>query len=272
MEQWMQDAANHFTRPWSGRRGIETIDRNAEVILVKVPIDQLSDTLESLAIASHRNVMGSEIELSGPSVLTYQLVGHSWSIMVEVGVSGIYSLSVLQSKQLAKLSEQLKQPVIRLIVSDTVGCIGYDLFENGEIAEYFSATEGSSLDDSNDHGIQPERYVWFSSPEELEEDNDPKAPEQIAYFWSRRRQIAIDDLRSIYSFADQFLREYDAFDPAIDDRYLLETVSWLEIGKRYRVRNRGFTMVIFGYDADGRGPEVTSVPDLARVDCFVFSH
>ncbi|OUL25740.1 hypothetical protein BV372_27690 [Nostoc sp. T09] len=46
--QWNFEITEHFTRPWSERRGIESIDRNAEVVLVKVPLNVLSDALVHL--------------------------------------------------------------------------------------------------------------------------------------------------------------------------------------------------------------------------------
>lgn len=265
-EQRFQDAAKDFTRPWSERRGIESIDRNAEVILLRVPLNELSDALAARAIASRRNVMGAKIEVSGPSVLAYQLPEHSWSIMVRV--YGFHKPSVLQSSALAQLSRQLKQPIIRLLVSDTGGTIGYDLFENGELVEYFRGAKEDVVADSNEHGIQPQRYVWFPSRDDLEEDDDPNVARQTAYFWSRRRQVVVGEMESLWGFADQVLRQYDAFDPAIDAGYLLGNDS-LERGKRYRVQNPGITLVL-GYDRNGRRREVTSVPDLVRVDYFTF--
>jgi hypothetical protein len=34
-DQFIREAAEHFTRPWPQRRGIESIDRNAAVVLLK---------------------------------------------------------------------------------------------------------------------------------------------------------------------------------------------------------------------------------------------
>lgn len=258
-------AAEDFTRPWSQRRGIESIDRNAEVVLVRVPLDQLSNILAAQAIESQRDVMGAQIELLGNFVFTYQLVGHSWSIMVPG-----FNPSVLQSTELARLSNQLGQPVIRLQVSDTGGAVGYDLFENGRLTEYFQGVEENLTHDSNEHGIHPQRYIWFPPPEELEEDVDPNEPARTAYFWSSRRQVTTaEEIGSIWGFAGQLLIEYDTFDPAIDDRYLLGEYSGFKRGSRYRVQNPGFTLVL-GYDQDLRRQEVTSVPDLVRVDYFRF--
>ena len=271
-EQQIREASEDFTRPWSGRRGIETIDRNAEVILVRVPLDELSDALAARAIAHQRDVMGAEIEVSAISVLAYQLVGHSWSISIMVHVLSYYNnLRVLQSSELAQLSRQLKQPIIRLLVSDTGGTIGYDLFEDGELVEYFRGASGNVAADSNEHGIHPQRYVWFTHPDDLDEDEDPNEPAQTAFFWSRRRQIAAEEMKNIWGFANYLLLQYDAFDPAIDDDYLLGRKDYSSGGKRFRVQNPGITLGL-GYDPTGCREEVRTVPDFARVDYFSFGN
>ncbi|MEA5505828.1 hypothetical protein VB735_22480 [Halotia wernerae UHCC 0503] len=247
-EQFRNEATKQFMRPWSERRGIESIDRNAEVVLVKVPLDQLSNTLAEKAIESRHNVIGTEIEVSGTFVFAYQLVGHPWSIVVSDTLH-------LQSTELAQLSKQLEKPVIRLIVSDTSGIIGYNLFEGGRLVEYFQGEEGELADDSNEHGIKPQRYLLFPYP-----DDEPET-QQTAYFWSLRRQLTAKEIGNIWNFTDQFLLEYDAFDPAIDSSYLLGEYS-LKRGDRYRVQNQGFTLVL------GSGQKITSIPDLVRVDYF----
>lgn len=81
-EPQKNDTAADFTRPWSSRRGIESIDRNASVVLVKAPLDSLSAVLATTALETRRNILGSEIELSGYFELAYQIVGQAWSIMV----------------------------------------------------------------------------------------------------------------------------------------------------------------------------------------------
>ncbi|QMS90360.1 hypothetical protein HUN01_23270 [Nostoc edaphicum CCNP1411] len=262
-EQFIREAVENFTRPWPQRRGIESIDRNAAVVLVKVPLNQLSDALAEKAIESQRNVMGSEIEVSGAFVFAYQLVGHPWSIMISGDLS--YP-SILESSEFALLSKQLEQTVIMLLVSDSAGEISYDLFEGGELVEYFRGSDGELTDDSNKYGIQSQRYLLFPYPDELEEDEDSEA-QQTAYFWSRRRQVTAEEIGNIWDFARQLMLDYDAFDPAIDSSYLLREYS-LRAG-RYQVQNPGFTLV-FGYEKDGRSQEVTSVPDLVRVDYFRF--
>jgi hypothetical protein len=271
-EQFMREAAEHFTRPWSERRGIESIDRNDAVVLVKVPLYQLSDVLTEKAIASQRNVIGAEIEVSGAFVFAYQLVGHPWSILI----SGHWSYpSILESSELAQLSKQLGQAVINLFVSDSAGEIGYDLFEGGELVEYFRGSDGELTDDSNEYGIQSQRYLLFPYPDDLDDDDDleddkESEAQQIGYFWSRRRQVTAEEIGNIWDFAYQLMLDYDAFDPAIDSRYLLGAYS-LKYGDRYQVQNPGFGLVL-GYNADGRSQIITSVPDLLRVDYFRFEN
>ncbi|BAY80083.1 hypothetical protein NIES25_65710 (plasmid) [Nostoc linckia NIES-25] len=270
MDEQFREIAEHFTRPWSQRRGIESIDRNAEVVLLKVPLDRLSDVLAEKAMESQRNVMGAEIEVSGAFVFAYQLVGHPWSIMV----SGLLdNPSILQSSELAQLSKQLGQPVIRLLVSDTASEIGYDLFEGGELVEYFRGSDGELTDNSHKYGIHPQLYLLFPYPDDyaeedddFEEDEDSEA-QQTAYFWSRLRQVTAEEIGNVWSFPFQFMCDRDAFDPAIDSNYLLgENFS---SSGRYRVQNLGFTLVL-GYEENGHSQEITSIPDLARVDYFKF--
>jgi hypothetical protein len=77
-----RELEREFTRSWSQRRGIETLNRNNSLLLVKVPLDQLSDALEKSAVEIRRDVLHSEVELSGHFIFTYQLVDHPWSIVV----------------------------------------------------------------------------------------------------------------------------------------------------------------------------------------------
>ncbi|QLE40689.1 hypothetical protein FD723_09595 [Nostoc sp. C052] len=272
-DQFISEAAESFTRPWSDRRGIESIDRNAAVVLVKVPLNQLSDALAEKAIESQRNVMGAEIEVSGACLFAYQLVGHPWSIMI----SGLlYDPSILQSSELAQLSKQLGQAVITMLVSDGGGENGYDLFEGGELVEYFRGADGELTDDSNQYGIESQRYLLFPYPEDLEdndleEDEDSEA-QQTAYFWSRRRQVTAEEIGNIWDFTRQFMLDFDAFDPAIDSGYLLG--EYYPKPGRYQVQNPGFALVL-GYREHRQGilniPDlVTSVPDLVSVDYFRF--
>jgi hypothetical protein len=251
------DAAADFTRPWSQRRGIESIDRNAEVILVRVPLNQLSDALAASAIETRRDVLGSEIEISGHFVFTYQIVGQIWSIMVSDGVREPGRVAEVPVPSPAQLSKQLGQPVIVLNISDTSGVIGYNFFKDGEVVEYFAGAEDESTDWSDSYA-SAQRYVLSPYPED-----DPEA-KQVAYFWSRRRQVTAKEIGSIWGFTDQFMRESDAYDPAIDSWHLLEYS--IKRGGRYRVQIPSFTSV------NEVGQKEESVPDLVRVDYFRFGN
>lgn len=112
MTQYNQEQAEReFTRPWSERRGIETIYRNGVVILVKAPLDNLSEVLAKRAIEVRRDVFGSEIEVSGVFMFASQLVGHPWSILLhdQVIEPNRFSRPIPDA---AQLSKELKQSVI----------------------------------------------------------------------------------------------------------------------------------------------------------------
>jgi hypothetical protein len=226
---------------------------------VRTPLNQLSDVLAARAIETRRNVLGSEIEVSGYFVLAYQIVGQGWSIMVPDELIEPYRIAPASVPSAVKLSKQLEQPVIRLVVSDTCGVIGYDFFEDGEIVEYFAGSEDESVDGSNEYGLSPERYILTPYP-----DYEPEA-KQVAYFWSHHRKVTAQEISSIWSFVEQFIFECDAYDPAISATYLLGE-SWLKRGGHYRVQNPGFTLAL------GSGQRTKSVPELVRVDYFRFGN
>lgn len=262
MESRMFDQSEHnaiadFTRPWSERRGIETTNRNASVVLVKVPLDVLSNALAKRALEERRNVLGSEIEVSGVFKFTFQLVGHPWSILINDGVIEPRRLAASPPPKPAQLSKELKSPVIQLIMSDTTGVIEYTLFEDGEVVEFFS---GSYSDEygTNQYGLKPQRYVLYLSPDDLE-------AKQIVYFWSRRRQVTADEIGDMWDFANQFLVDHDAFDPGIDAQYLLG--SSVKRGDRYQVENPGFVLAIGDEEQIMSGSEqVTSVAFDSEID------
>jgi hypothetical protein len=249
------DAIANFTRPWSERRGIGSTDRNSLVVLVRVPLDRLSDALAASALETRRDVLGSEIEILGKFQFACQIVGQVWSLLV--------SDEIVEPSE-AQLSKQLGQPVIQLGVSDTTGTIGYLLFEDGAIVEYFAGSEGEledefAIDDANRYGLSLQTYIF--SPYH---DEDPEA-KQSAYFWSSRRNVTVEEIGDIWDFAEQFILEYEAYDPAIDVSYLLGEYSPRR-GRRYRVQNPGFTLGL------PTGQQITSVPDLVRVDYFRFGN
>lgn len=258
----VNDTAADFTRAWSERRGIESIDRNAEVLLVRTSLNQLWDVLAGSTIESCRDVLGSEMEISGYFGFSYQIVRQAWSILVTDAFihafirSGSVAVSMPSA---ADLSKQLGEPVIKLNISDTSCMIGYALFEGGEIVEYFAGSEDESTDWCNEYGLSDQRLVVSPYP-----DDDPEA-KQVVYFWSRRRQLTAKEIGNMLNFADRFIRELDAYDPGISARYFLGQCD-LRYASRYKIQNPGFTLML------SFGQEVKSLPDLVRVDYFRFGN
>jgi hypothetical protein len=145
-----EEVKTDFTRPWAERRGIESIDRNAIVTLVRVPLDRLSDLLAERAIETHHDVVGSEIELNDSFAFAFQIVGQSWSILLthEVVDSEGTTESLIPSE--TELSLCLNQQVIYLTISDTCGSIGFFLDENGKNVESFAGDEDEMEEDSEE--------------------------------------------------------------------------------------------------------------------------
>ena len=227
-------------------------------ILVKTSVDELAKVLSPLALEVRRNVVDTQISSSGCFILSYQIVGQAWSGILVDMIYYNHQHDICAFPSVAELSTITSCPVVDFSVSDTVGCIGYTLFENGEIIEYFAGSEDDSdlLAESN---IPVETYQFCPYPE-YEEGDGPLI--QKAAFWSRDRTLTAKDIGNIWKFPDQFLRDRDAYEPAIDIRYFLGTYS-LKRDQQYEVKNPGTTLVT-GYQ------EVTAVPKFISVDYFRF--
>ena len=160
--KFRQKAIADFTSSWSRRRGIESIDRNAIVTFVWAPLNQLSDVLAEKAIATKRDVVGSEIELSNNFAFAFQIVGNDWSIILdEADTSSLMPTT-------AELSQQLGQS-IDLMISDCFGTIHYTLYEDGEVIESFGGEEGEPenwADGLSGEGYQG--YVLSPNPDNPE--------------------------------------------------------------------------------------------------------
>ncbi len=242
----------HLTRPWSERRGIESIDSNSRSILVKAPIDELADVLASLAIETRLNALNLEIEVSDCFFLTYQIVGQSWSGVLGNELGYVRDIERCSRPNAAQLSQLTGQPTIDFQVSDTVGCIGYKLFEEGELVEYFGGSEDGDPGDEAD--IEAQYYELTPYPDE------PLV--QMARFWSRDRQLSTREIANIWSVPEQFFRSQRAYEPAIDTRYFLHAVP--NRGKDWcKVENLGRAFHTSRHI-------VTVAPDLVRVDYFGF--
>jgi hypothetical protein len=224
------------------------MDQIAQTILVRSPLDQLSDVLSAYATETHRDVLGAEMELSGDFALSCQIVGQAWSILATGGFVNSRDDTSVAIPSPSQLSQQLGQPVIKLCYSDTGGHTNYALFEGGEIVEYFWGSEGALAEWFNEYDLLAQRYLLAG---------------QVAYFWSTR-QVSANALDNIWDFVERFICEWNAYDPGINLRYLLGKRLPLLHPGRYRIQNPGFMLLL------DSGETVTSVPKLVGVDYFRF--
>jgi hypothetical protein len=247
-----------FTRSWAERRGIECIDRNAIATLVRVPLDRLTDLLAERAIETHRDVVGSEIELNDNFAFAFQIVGQAWSILLTRKSANSEGMTESLIPSETELSLCLNQPVIYLTISDTCGSIGFFLDENGKNIESFTGDEGEIEEDSSEQESSLTTYILNPNPDDLDY-------KQTAYFKSQRRQVTADEIGNIWDFAERLMCEAEAYDPGIDIGYLVDEYDW-ELGEKYKIQNPGFTL------HSGDGDSVRAIPELVRVDYFNFDN
>ncbi|MBX2863826.1 MAG: hypothetical protein KTR27_09740 [Leptolyngbyaceae cyanobacterium MAG.088] len=277
--QWKQEAIENYTRPWGERRGLESLPSNDDSILVKASIDELADVLESIALESRKDILGSSIDVTGCFFLTYQLVGQHWSTILIDQICDLKQLKLRNQPIAAVLSAILGKPVIQLLVRDnfadeasnTVGAIGYRLFNHGEIVEYFQGSDDDNYYVEIKYGLNIERHVWDPYPQVLEYPRKPRII-HTAYFGSCNRQITtgeIEEIGPIWEFVDRFLKEQDAYDLAIDTSYFLDDSDFGR-GQRYQISNPGSTLVLGNDETFGQNQGVKAIPDFVRVDYFRF--
>ena len=246
-------AEKHFTRPWSTRRGSEHITRNANILMVRVSIEEFSVAVANLAVESQIDVLGGEIRVSSHSSFAFQIVGQNWSILTPVR---------LKQSNIEGISKQFQQPLIELNISDTGSCIGYSLYESGKLIEIFDGYEGACIEDPETLASQTQKYELYPYPEGSE-------AQQTAYFWSSRREVTAEEIGNIWRFPDRLLVDFAAYDPAITSNYVLAGYYHFGAGPKpqtWRVQNPGFTWTTYNNDR-----EVTTVPDFVRVDYFIFA-
>jgi hypothetical protein len=228
-------AARAERQPWESRRGRQTIDYNNNLLLVRAPIDDVAQALADRTERWERDVVGREIVLGQFGAFVFRLRGHSWTVVVpEVRPSEWQGWALLTGivEQTRALSGLLKTRAIYYWVGDTSGTVGYVLYENGELLEKFSGTEGGSPDDT---------------------------------FSSRLRDPKRRDLRKIWDFSYQFLVDQDAFEPGITFEYFIDYSGYQrhthQPGDRVRIVNEGFSW----WMPDGSRSQ-PSIPPIEQVD------
>jgi hypothetical protein len=211
-------------KSWESSRGSRTTDYNNALTLIRAPVDDVIRALADHTERWERDVLGRDIVLGQQGgAFVFRLRGHSWTEVVLEMCKPVWSLHE------EALSRQLSTHVIDYSVSDTSGCIGYSLYENGELLEDLSFIESGCDEDTNT-------------------------------FSSRLRDLKLDDIANVWSFTDEFLVDQDAFEPGIDFAYFLGCwCGTVPDGDRHRIVNPGFTFMM------PNGP-VVSVPPIERID------
>jgi hypothetical protein len=234
---WIATRADR--RPWENRRGQQTIDYNNNLLLIRASIDDVAHALADRTERWERDVVGREIILGQFGAFVFRLRGHSWTVVipeVRPELQG-WALLIGISEQTRALSGLLKTRAIYYRVGDTSATVGYELYENGELLEKLSATEGGSPDDT---------------------------------FSSRLRDLNRRDIRNIWRFTDRFLVDQDAFEPGISFQYFIDHTEYRRRqeaprpGDRVRIVNDGFSF----WMPDGSRSQ-PSIPPIERVDYLV---
>jgi hypothetical protein len=123
------------------RRGIESIDRNQNLLLVRAPIELVAEKLSMARRADvwERDIYDREIEITGESYIVFQFRGHPWTIVEQVKYQP--GQLVFGEGDAITLSNFLSTRAIYYKCSDTCGYIGYNCYDGGAFAEmlYFEA-------------------------------------------------------------------------------------------------------------------------------------
>lgn len=177
------------SQPIEQRRGIDSIDINQSVILVRASIEQVAQTLAQILEADswERDVYDPEIELLGQDFVVFQFRGHPWSTIHQQGY--IRFGKNLGEKDAQSLSELLQTRVIYYSASDTSGTIGYQFYDAGQLVErlYF---DHSTSDREEDDVSNEEGPVLFR----------PSA------FESQLRQLKAENIDNSYAFTNKLCR------------------------------------------------------------------
>lgn len=193
----MEDLDFLYSQPIEQRRGIASIDINQFLILVRAPIEQVAQTSAQILQANswERDVYDREIELLGRDFVVFQFRDHPWSTIHRQG--SLHGKS-LGEKDAQSLSELLQTRVIYYRASDTSGTIGYQFYEAGQLVERLYFDHSTCREELDDASNKKGRVLFRPS-----------------VFESRLRQLKAEDIYSSYAFTDEFMREQDAYIPAL---------------------------------------------------------
>jgi hypothetical protein len=162
------------------RRGIETIDRNQNLLLVRASIESVAPKFSRARRADvwERGIYDREIEITTESYILFQFRGHPWTIVEKLTYRPA-SLVFGEGDAIA-LSNFLSTHAIYYKCSDTCGYIGYNCYDGGAFAE----------------------MLYFE-----EEIN--------VLFLSNFREVKAEDIDSAFRFTDAFMEEQDIYIPYV---------------------------------------------------------
>jgi hypothetical protein len=198
-----RDPTENFTRPWATRTGIE-IDQNVGVFLIEAPPAKVTEALRPLAIGAMTNVLGQEIPVAEVHTFVFRWEGHPWSTVLRHAL--VPRIDEQARQAILDLSRREACAVIAYDASDTMGSIGYTLFESGAERELFSSLgEGESE------------------------------------FRSTVRSTTVDEIEEPHDFVSELFAERRAYVSAISPEYFFGHRR--PTSKTARVQNPGFTLV-----------------------------
>jgi hypothetical protein len=231
-QRWLDEAKREALAPWDQKRGIATIDRNAQSVHVRAGVAETAAELAVAAVRWEKDALDRAVWPGAQNVLVFRLRGHPWTVIV--------SERLYEAVDAQALSRSLQADVIDFSVSDTCGSIGYSFFEKGERTEHFFGSEGEGTTEFESKiRTVPKRArkdIWaFAEQFFLAHDAFEPGLDYEYFFRQDERQATAS-------------RIVLAGDDPVDDRP--------------RVRNPGLAINI-------AGEEVVSKPEFERIDLVV---
>jgi hypothetical protein len=220
-----REIRNGPDEPWENRRGAYTTDYNNTLALIRASVDEVARDLAAQAGRWDQHVLGREVVVGEEGAFIFRLRGHAWT----EAVAEPWKAGLEQA-----LSSHLATRVISYTVSDTMGAIGYSLYERGELLEELAATDDGSGRAGGD-----------------------------TVFSSRLRSPQQGEIENIWHFAEEFLISQDAYEPGIEYRHFFGRQSYRP-GERLKVLNPGLVRT-------GRSGQAASLPPIERVDYVALS-
>ncbi|MGL5059447.1 MAG: hypothetical protein ACRC62_05645 [Microcoleus sp.] len=162
------------------RRGIESIDINQNLVLVRSPIESVAEKFSRARRADvwERDIYDRPIEITAESYIVFQFRGHPWTIVQQLKYQP--DRLVFGEGDAITLSNFLSTRAIYYKVSDTCGYIGYNCYDRGAFAE----------------------MLYFE--------------EEVSFvFASDLRELKSEEIGSAFSFTSAFMKEQDIYIPHV---------------------------------------------------------